>query len=167
MTRVHIFLVLVATIAAVSHAATAPASSASVAWSGRVVVEGDSVSFDWEGVSASVTITSFTSLLVNVADNCLGSPIGGGSRWVVTMTPSDSKVSAPSHRISTFFSSSAVNTYVMFSNPSGGCDPYCTATNATTFTLTRVTGTAPLNSPAFFPFALPPFILCCNMHVSI
>lgn len=167
MTRVHIFLVLAAIIAAVSHAATAPASSASVAWSGRVVVEGDSVSFDWEGVSASVTITSFTSLLVNIADNCLGSPIGGGSRWVVTMTPSDSKVSAPSHRISTFFSSSAVNTYVMFSNPSGGCDPYCTATNATTFTLTRVTGTAPLNSPAFFTFALPPFILCCNMHESI
>jgi hypothetical protein len=156
----HLLLILILCVArwTPSHAATAAASSSLVAWTGRVVFEGDSVAFDWEGVSASVTITSFTSLLVTISDRCAGSPIGGGSRWAVAMTPSDTKVSAAAHRISTFYSSSAVETYVMFSNPSGGCDPYCSATNATTFTLTRITGANPPHPSPLIPHPSNPLL---------
>ena len=131
---------IAASIMMLSRAAIAPASSSLVSWTGRVVFQDDAAAFDWEGVSASVTITAFTSLFVSISDNCPGSPIGGGSRWAVSMSPTSPAVSASAHRISTFYSASAVGTYVMFSNPSGGCDPYCTASNATTFTLTRITG---------------------------
>ena len=147
MTCIALFLFVFSAISALSHSATAPASSSLVTWNGRVVFEGDAVAFDWEGVSASVTIVSFSSLLVRISDDFAGSAVGGGSRWAVTMSPSDIRVSAAAHRISTFYSSSAVGTYVMFSNPSGGCDPYCTATNATTFTLTRITGITTLHLP--------------------
>lgn len=153
MTPLLLVLILSAARWTPSQSATAAASSSLVAWNGRVVFEGDSVAFDWEGVSASVTITSFSSLLVSISDRCAGSPIGGGSRWAVSMTPSDTKVSAAAHRIATFYSSSAVGTYVLFSNPSGGCDPYCSATNATTFTLTRITGADP---PHPSPLTLTP-----------
>jgi hypothetical protein len=117
-----------------------PAASASVKWVGRVApAGGGAVAFDWEGVSASVTVSGFTYLAVNISDNCAGTPVGGGSRWLVTMTTSNPKTAAPGHRVSTFWTGPLAALYYLFSNPGAHCDPGCDFSGNTTFTLTRLT----------------------------
>lgn len=120
---------------------TVPAASSAVKWVGRTVQDAASgiVSFDWEGVSASVTLSSFTTLLVNISDNCGGTSVGGGSRFLVTMTTSNPNVAAPDHRVSTFWSGPLQQVYYMFVNPGARCDPDCNFAGNTTFTLTRLT----------------------------
>jgi hypothetical protein len=116
-----------------------PASSPFVKWIGRSVPVGDSVLFDWEGVAATVSLSGFSYLIANISDNCGGTPVGGGSRWLVTMNTSDPTTAAPNHRIATFYSGPLISQYYMFSNPGQKCDPDCNFAGITTFTLTRLT----------------------------
>jgi hypothetical protein len=120
---------------------TIPASSSSVKWVGRAVPDATSgsVYFDWEGVSASVTISGFTYLTTSIVDNCGGTSVGGGSRWLVTMTTSNQNTAAPNHRISTFYTGPLSDTYYLFIDPTAKCDPNCDFSGTTTFTLTRLT----------------------------
>lgn len=85
-----------------------------VRWVGRTVQQADSVYFDWEGVSATVNVENFTYLLARIVDNCPGSGAGGGSRWGVTMTSSDTYAAAADHRVATFFSGSIIQNYYPF-----------------------------------------------------
>ena len=143
-TRCSLLLLLLSTTCLVCHVAhglnVISASDARVKWVGRraVAPQGE-VQFDWEGVSASVGVQSgFTMLAVNITDNCQGTNVGGGSRWLVTMTTSNGNTAAPAHRISTFFTAALQQIYVLFSNPSNRCDPACDFSGTTTFTLTRL-----------------------------
>jgi hypothetical protein len=100
------------------------------------------VTFDWEGVSAAVTLAHpFTYLTARIQDNCPGSGSGGGSRWGVAMTPSDTYAAAAEHRVATFFSGTALQDYMLFSLPGAGkgCNPLCNMSGTTTFTLIRLT----------------------------
>jgi hypothetical protein len=131
--------------------ATAPAPATTIAagdplvrWVGRTVGTPDGpVFFDWEGVSASVNVKDYTWLTVAIKDDCPGSGAGGGSRWAVTMTTSDTRAAAADHRIQTFYSAQRVSEYVMFNLPGGwrSCNPACNhpGENTTRFTLTRLT----------------------------
>eukprot|EP00047_Mylnosiga_fluctuans_P007941 m.256243 g.256243 ORF g.256243 m.256243 type:complete len:383 (+) comp20092_c0_seq1:55-1203(+) len=125
----------------VAHGAptTIPASSPKILWIGRSQTVGSSVFFDWEGVSATVNLQSFSWLAVNISDNCPGSSVGGGSRWLVTMTTSNALTSSPNHRIATFYSGPLSSLYYLFNNPGAHCDPACDFSGTTTFTLTRIT----------------------------
>jgi hypothetical protein len=118
-----------------------PADSSAVRWMGRYEADSSGgVFLDWEGVSASVTLANFTYLTVDIADACMGtSYVGGGSRWAVDITTSDAGVAPPRHRIATFFSLPYIKTYALFSNAGGACNPGCSFTGNSTFTLTRLT----------------------------
>lgn len=119
-----------------------PAADARVRWEGRTAPTPDGgVSFDWEGVSASLSlIAPWSYLIVNISDACQGSSgIGGGSRWSVVAASADGRASPPGHRVATFFSGPRVAEYLLLSNPGGGCDPGCSWSGATTVTLTRLT----------------------------
>ena len=125
-------------------ASTIPAGDVRVRWVGRcsAVPSAGAVTLDWEGVSAAVTLTHpFTFLTANIADDCLGAPAGGGSRWGVAMTSSDTFAAAAEHRVATFFSGAALRNYMLFSLPGAGagCNPLCNMSGTTTFTLTRLT----------------------------
>mmetsp|Transcript_16426 Transcript_16426/g.39089 ORF Transcript_16426/g.39089 Transcript_16426/m.39089 type:complete len:374 (+) Transcript_16426:2-1123(+) len=116
------------------------ASSSLVQWVGRVKPDGRSVFFDWEGVSATVTVANFSMITATIEDHCQGSPIGGGSRWAVTFTPSDPNAGPPNHRISTFLTGELISEYYLFNDPSAGCDPNChLRPGQAVFTLTRLT----------------------------
>jgi hypothetical protein len=110
-----------------------------VKWVGRTQVAGAAVGFDWEGVAATVALSKFTWVTVDIVDECGGTAVGGGSRWSVQMTPSDTATTAAGHRIATFYSMAAVRTYVLFNLPGGQCDPACGFPGVTLFTLTRLT----------------------------
>ena len=103
------------------------ATSPLVSWVGRRVADAPkagAVLFDWVGVSASVTLdASVTYVTADITDNCHGGYAGGGSRWLVTVTTADGFTSAPNHRVSTFWSSPYVPTYVLWTNQGGRCDP--------------------------------------------
>ena len=117
-----------------------PADAPLVKWVGRSMPDGvGGVLLDWEGVSATVSITSPTWVTVDIRDNCGGGPVGGGSRWAVDIATADAGVAPPHHRIATFFSSPFITTYALFSNQGGRCDPDCTFAGVTNFTLTRLT----------------------------
>lgn len=125
--------------AKVDSVATAPASGPLVKWVGRALPSGSAVLLDWEGVSATVTVSSASYVAVNISDECAGSPVGGGSRWLVTMNTSDATAAPAFHRLSTFYSGSMQSMYYLYNNPGSRCDPACTATGPITFTLTRLT----------------------------
>lgn len=96
--------------------------------------------FDWEGVSATITLsTSFTYLLANISDQCNGTSVGGGSRWRVDMTTANVNTAAPAHRVSTFFTGPLISLYYLFNNAGARCDPNCDFEAGATFTLTRLT----------------------------
>ena len=119
-----------------------PASDARVRWSGRTAAAaGAGVSFDWEGVSATLALQApWTFLTVNISDACAGSPaLGGGSRWLVSASPASPLALAPLRRVSTFWTGPRVSEYYLLSNPGGGCDPDCSYGGLTTVTLTRLT----------------------------
>ena len=129
---------------------TVVASDPLVHWVGRTMSGAElgsgaptAVYFDWEGVSASVNVKNYTYLTVKIADNCPGSPSGGGARWAVSMTTSDTYRSTTQHRISTFLTASQISDYVLFNLPGGWttCNPLCNKvdSNTTRFTLTRLT----------------------------
>ena len=119
---------------------TVPAGGAAVTWMGRQEADGGAVYLDWEGVSASVTLTNFTYLTVDIADECAGNPsVGGGSRWAVDIATSNAGVAPPRHRIATFFTLPSIRTYALFNNAGGACDPRCSFAGNSTFTLTRLT----------------------------
>lgn len=119
---------------------TIPATSGQVKWLGRVVPNGNAMEFDWEGVSATVTVANATYLTVDISDECAGNGAqGGGSRWSVFMSPSDPLVGPSNHRIATFYSGPFQQTYVLFTNPGNGCEPPCSVAAPVTFTLTRLT----------------------------
>ena len=127
------------------------ASNPLVHWVGRTATGSDlgsgnpsAVYFDWEGVSASVDVANYTWLTVQIYDNCPGNPSGGGgSRWAVSMTTSDTYAAGTQHRIQTFYSATQVRDYVLFNLPGGwkSCNPNCGKVdgNTTRFTLTRLT----------------------------
>jgi hypothetical protein len=128
------------TAAAAAAPTTIPATSPNVRWVGRAVADGPSMFFDWEGVSATVTVSGGSTYLVaTITDECPGSTVGGGSRWLVTMTTADANTAAPQHRVSTFFTGPLASTYYLFNNPGAHCDPNCDFVGPTTFTLTRLT----------------------------
>jgi hypothetical protein len=119
-----------------------PASDARVRWSGRTVASaGAGVAFDWEGVSATLSVQApWSFLTVNISDACAGSPaLGGGSRWLVSASPASPLALAPLRRVSTFWSGPRVSEYYLLSNPGFGCDPDCSYAGLTTVTLTRLT----------------------------
>jgi hypothetical protein len=121
---------------------TIAAGSADVRWVGRTLTDASSgvVFFDWEGVSAQVTLLNATFLMATINDQCAGSTVGGGSRWLVTMNTTDSRVSAVDHRMSTFWTGPLQPNYYLFNNPGAKCDPNCNfADGPTSFTLTRLT----------------------------
>ena len=140
-----IFLAILALAASIE----IPAASTLVKLVGRYELTGSGgVALDWEGVSASITIGVDSSghpptyVIANISDSCAGSNVGGGSRWLVTMTSTASAhIAAPSHRITTFFSGPLISLYYLFSNQGGRCDPNCdfSGSTSTTFTLTRLT----------------------------
>jgi hypothetical protein len=104
------------------------AADARVRWVGRTAADTTSgaVYFDWEGVSAAVTVAApFTWLTVDIRDACAGGPVGGGSRWAVDIATADGRVTPSRHRIATFFSSPYITTYALFQNQGGRCDPDC------------------------------------------
>jgi hypothetical protein len=82
------------------------ASNASmVSWVGRRKAAGGSMFLDYEGVAATVSLTGFTWLTVDISDQCAGSAsLGGGSRWSVDMNASAPYVAEANHRIQTFYS---------------------------------------------------------------
>jgi hypothetical protein len=139
----NLMLVTLLGIIAAAHAGTPSrisADSSQVKWVGRVQPDSNGgVSFDWEGVSATVTVTNFTYLVVKLSDQCGGSPVGGGSRWGVTMTTSDAKAATPRHRIQTFYSGALVESYYMFNLPGGKCNPHCSFQGENSFSLIRLT----------------------------
>jgi len=106
---------------------------------GRLLVAGSDVLFDWEGVSATVTVTGASYLTASITDNCGGTSVGGGSRWLVTMNTSDPRAAPPNHRFSVFYSGPMAQTYVLYNNPGMKCDPACEMSGPLTFTLTRLT----------------------------
>jgi hypothetical protein len=111
-----------------------------VTWGGRTAPSDGAVYFDWEGVSASVTLTNYTWLTVDVVDRCGGNPkVGGGSRWAVDIATSDAGVAPPRHRVATFFTLPYIRTYALFNNAGGACDPHCSFSGNASFTLTRLT----------------------------
>ena len=111
-----------------------------VSWVGRTEPQGSSVFFDWEGVAATVTLAPSVRLLTaTIVDNCGGTGVGGGSRWAVSMAPSDGRVTPADHRIALLYTDAAIQEYVLYSNPTAKCDPDCNFTGPTTFTLTRLT----------------------------
>jgi len=120
---------------------TIPATSSNIKWVGRREpnMNTGSMFFDYEGVSASITLSDFSYLVVNISDNCPGSTVGGGSRWLVTMNTSNTNTAGPNHRISTFWSGPLQSLFYMFNNPGSHCDPGCDFSGTTTFTLTRLT----------------------------
>ena len=127
-------------VSLVASQSTIPASSPLVRWTGRTLPSSNSVYFDWEGVSATITASPLVNYVTaTIVDNCGGSAVGGGSRWAVTMTTNSSSVSPANHRVATFFSDSSVTEYVLFSNRGALCDPDCNFRAPTTFTLTRLT----------------------------
>lgn len=102
------------------------AADARVRWVGRTAADSGAVFFDWEGVSAAVTVAApFTWLTVDIRDACAGGPVGGGSRWAVDIATADGRVTPSRHRIATFFSSPYITTYALFQNQGGRCDPDC------------------------------------------
>jgi len=117
------------------------ATSDRVKWVGRTIAQPDgSRLFDDVGVSATVVVDAkLTYLAVDIRDNCAGGYAGGGSRWLVTITTADGFTAAPNHRISTFWSSPYIPTYMLFTNQGGRCDPGCTYAGNTTIMLTRIT----------------------------
>jgi hypothetical protein len=121
-------------------AVTIPATSPNVKWVGRVEASGESVYFDWEGVSATVTVAPFVRLLTaTINDRCNGTGAGGGSRWAVSIATADGKATPADHRVSLFYSDASISEYVLYSNPTAKCDPGCSFAGPTTFTLTRLT----------------------------
>ena len=130
-----------ALLAASASALYIPAASPSVKWTGRIVANASTgaVAFDWEGVSASVSLTNVSYVIANITDLCGGTGVGGGSRWLVTITTSNPKTMEPNHRVSTFFSGPLLSMYYLFNNPGQRCDPDCDFSGSTTFTLTRLT----------------------------
>lgn len=120
---------------------TIPSTSPNIKWVGRMQPNPTtgSMFFDYEGVSASITLSDVSFLMVNISDNCPGSTVGGGSRWLVTMNTTDTTVAAVNHRISTFWTGPLTSLYYMFNNPGQHCDPNCNFGGTTTFTLTRLT----------------------------
>ncbi len=134
-------LALCAPAAAAAALTTIPAASPLVRWMGRALADNSTgrVYMDWEGVSATVTLSPGVSLLTaTIIDACGGTGVGGGSRWAVDMTAAPS-VSPAQHRVATFYSSPAVTEYVLFANPGARCDPDCSFLANTTFSLTRLT----------------------------
>ena len=104
-------------------AAAAPSSSTSqlaasdplVHWVGRTATgvelgtgSPSAVYFDWEGVAASVNVANYSWLTVQIHDDCPGGGAGGGSRWAVSMTTSDTYAAGAQHRIQTFYSAKQV-----------------------------------------------------------
>ena len=121
---------------------TIPANDRAVRWVGRVHPAAQrAVAFDWEGVSATVTLVGFTWITVAISDQCQGTGVGGGSRWGVTMTPVDLSIASRAHRFLTFYTGSRVREYYMFNLPGGQCDmgPTHKPIGTTSFTLTRLT----------------------------
>jgi hypothetical protein len=116
------------------------ADSPLVRWVGRTAAPGSGrVFFDWEGVSASLSLTNFSYLVANIFDDCVGTGVGGGSRWLVTMDTANPNTASPSHRVSVFMTGPIVRLYYLFSVPGARCDPACDFGGTTTFTLTRLT----------------------------
>ena len=91
-------LLLLALLSLARALTVVPASDPRVRWVGRTNASArdGSVAFDYEGVSATITITSpWTFLSVTISDQCAGSAsLGGGSRWLVTATPADARADA-------------------------------------------------------------------------
>ena len=136
-------LLLLALLSLARALTVVPASDPRVRWVGRTNASArdGSVAFDYEGVSATITITSpWTFLSVTISDQCAGSAsLGGGSRWLVTATPADARALTPGRRVSTFWSGPRVSEYYLYANAGGGCDPSCSFNGATAVTLTRLT----------------------------
>lgn len=134
------------------------ASSPLCAWVGRTQARGDAIYFDWEGVSVSVTVSNFSWVGVEIADNCVGTIVGGGSRWLVEMSSPPIFNAAPlNHRITTFYSGPRSNFYYLFNNPGKNCDPNCNIDTNVTFKLTRLTesrlsGCTPDNNLTIYSF---------------
>lgn len=112
-------LLLVSSLAVVASGLYIPAASSLVKWTGRAVADNTTgiVSFDWEGVAASISLTGASYVIANITDSCAGTAVGGGSRWLVTITTSDPNTAAPNHRVSTFFSGPLLSSYYLFNNP--------------------------------------------------
>jgi hypothetical protein len=133
------------------------ASDPRVAWVGRRELLPDgAVAFDYEGVSATVSVTGLGVLLANISDSCAGGPVGGGSRWLVTYTPADARAAPPNHRIQTFWTSPYATTYTLFSVPGKHCDPPCNLDGVLTLTRlteSRLSGCGPDGGLAVLGFA--------------
>ena len=116
-----------------------PAANPLVRWVGRTQSSPDGdVSFDWEGVAATVAVRNLSFLAVNITDNCRGTGVGGGSRWLVTVKTTNPLTAAADHRVATFFTGSRIPVYYLFNVPGSRCDPNCDLGSAI-FTLTRLT----------------------------
>jgi hypothetical protein len=155
--RVFAGLLLLA-LASGSSLSSISADSKQVKWVGRVQPSNGGVTFDWEGVSATVTVANFTYLVVKMSDQCVGTSVGGGSRWGVTMNTSNEKAATMNHRIQTFYSGGLVDSYYMFNNPGGKCNPYCDFQGETSFSLIRLTesrisGCTPTNNLTVLSFS--------------
>lgn len=124
------------------------AADARVRWVGRTAADSGAVFFDWEGVSAAVTVAApFTWLTVDIRDACAGGPVGGGSRWAVDIATADGRVTPSRHRIATFFSSPYITTYALFQNQGGRCDPDCAFSPARTCACARRARNGEPNDP--------------------
>jgi hypothetical protein len=112
---------------------TIAASSNLVRFVGRTEkTSNDGVTFDWEGVYATISVAfPFSYVVVNISDHCQGTSVGGGSRWGVTMQSTNQTTAAHHHRIQTFYSGPLVQLYYLFTNPSMKCDPNCAMGNVT------------------------------------
>lgn len=138
-------LMLAATLPAAAAFNTIPAGSPLVRWVGRRAPVGASsgpVYFDWEGVSATVTVTNYSFVAAQISDNCPGSASGGGSRWLVRMTTGVPGTAPPGHRVSTFVSGALQPLYYLFNDPSKSCDPStpaCSLAGNASFELVRLT----------------------------
>jgi hypothetical protein len=116
-----------------------------VAWVGRHAASGPAVYLDWVGVSATVMVVNASWLTVDIADHCPGTSAGGGSRWGVVMNQTKTAAFpygpvAPHHRIQTFYTLPSIPTYALYSNPTQACDPECSVSTPTAFTLVRLVG---------------------------
>ena len=122
-------------------AKTILANSPLINWVGRTAVDTTgAVFFDWEGVSSTITVAApYTFITADIVDNCVGTHVGGGSRWAVDITTSDSGVTPVAHRVATFYTSPFIQRYALFSNQGGMCDPDCNFSGNTTIRLTRLT----------------------------
>jgi hypothetical protein len=87
------------------------ANDASISWTGRKLAVGTSYAVDWEGASASVTISGATFVGLQVTDKSTG-----GSRWSLyfnnTHNPSYSDQS-PGLKVATFITSPNQNVYTL------------------------------------------------------